>query len=144
MRNLMFGVLCGMLLFAGLSWWTARQSVHAAVLTSPPAGRFELVQLHDSAASGWSGILDTETGCVWAYSYMEPSSPSSNESQAYKWYKQFLGSHTFSTVSYDASAYVKPAVGETDYLSPAASELGRIATLCNKVRVHALEVAAPR
>ena len=31
------------------------------------APRFQIIPLHPSAASEWSGLLDTQTGCVWAY-----------------------------------------------------------------------------
>ena len=51
MRNLFFGAFCGVLVFAGLSLWTARRS--AAVLASPPAGRFDIVQLHPNTDTEW-------------------------------------------------------------------------------------------
>jgi hypothetical protein len=31
------------------------------------APRFQIVELHPSAASEWSGLLDTQTGCTWVY-----------------------------------------------------------------------------
>lgn len=30
-------------------------------------GRYRVVELQPNAASHWSGLLDTQTGCVWAY-----------------------------------------------------------------------------
>jgi hypothetical protein len=35
--------------------------------------RFQVVQLHPTAASEWSGLLDTQTGCTWAYATGENS-----------------------------------------------------------------------
>lgn len=36
---------------------------------TPPAqvDRYRIVQLHQSTDASWSGLLDTRTGCVWAY-----------------------------------------------------------------------------
>jgi type IV secretory pathway TrbD component len=39
MRNMLYGTLCGALVFGALSWATTRKTVHAAVLTAPPEGR---------------------------------------------------------------------------------------------------------
>lgn len=30
-------------------------------------GRYQVVQLHQSTDASWSGLVDTQTGCVWAY-----------------------------------------------------------------------------
>lgn len=152
MRNMILASLSGALVFAGLSWWTARPSVHAAVLTAPPAGRFELIQLHPNAASEWSGILDTETGCVWVYATATlPDSPKTS----FEVYQALRGSHFFELVNFDASDYAYPEPvsqgGTTAHLpstvidfSKPYSELQRVSVLCNQARVGAMEAAAPR
>ena len=44
------------------------QAPAAPTLPANVAPRFQVIQLHPNAASEWSGLLDTQTGCVWAYS----------------------------------------------------------------------------
>jgi len=148
MKNMLYGVLCSTLLFALLTWWTVRGAVHAAAPTAPSltAGRFELVQLHPNAGSQWSGILDTETGCVWAYaSQTLPASPKTSLEA----YKAVLGEHFFEIHPFDAMDYVSPGpAGTTPSTGPVLNfseplaELSRVAALCNKARVKALETAA--
>jgi hypothetical protein len=145
-KSVFYGVLSGVLIFAALTWLEPRQAARAAILATPPAGRFELVQLHSSAASEWSGVLDTETGCVWVYAGQ--GEPASDATASYKAYEQILGSHFLATINYDASDYVNPAIENgkvsEDYMSPAAMELGKVARLCNESRVRALEGADSR
>lgn len=154
MRNLFFGAFCGVLVFAGLSLWTARRSVNAAVLASPPAGRFDIVQLHPNTDTEWSGILDTETGCTWVFSTNNPDDPQI-KSEQYKFYLQVLGTHSLNLVNFDPSDYISAELtsqgGSTtqvpgtavSYQKPLA-ELSRVQSLCSRARVQALEVAATR
>lgn len=150
MRNVFYGTLCGVLVFVALSWATGGRTVKAAVLASPPEGRFEPIQLHPNSASEWSGILDTETGCVWAYaSQTPPSSPKTS----YEFYQSALGQHAFAIVNFDASEYVSPEItstggssstmprSTTNY-SKTIGELARVTGLCDRVRIQALEAAA--
>jgi hypothetical protein len=140
--NVISGILCGALAFGVLSWSTAKQT-RAAVLSTPPAGRFELVQLHESAASEWSAVLDTETGCTWTYtSNTPPDSPKTT----FEFYNVLRGTHFFENVAYETTGYVLPVVpsgGQPDYSKPIA-EISRIDALCNRVRVQALEMAGAR
>lgn len=108
------------------------------------AGRFELVQLHPNADSLWSGVLDTQTGCVWIFaSQKPPASPKTSP----ELYRAVVGEHLFQMVAYDATEYVSSHssaasnAGTVGDFSEAIQELGRVTTLCNKARVQALEAA---
>lgn len=141
MRNVLYGVLFGVLVSAGFSWWTARKTVRAAALTSPTPGRFEMVQLHPSAGIEWSGILDTETGCTWVY---ETSNPQDTQiTQQYEFYLQVLGDHSFGLVNFDPTEYgflTLNSHAQADY-SGALKEISRVQTACSEARLAALKKA---
>ena len=143
MKNFLYGLIAGALVLAIPAWWTQRHSVHAAVsVTHLAPGRFDHVLLHPNAGSEWSGILDTETGCVWVYAHGKvPESPTSS----FEEYQGVLGEHFFDTVPFATMDYVSPSPGtkkspQIDYSKP-SDELSRIARLCNAARVKALESA---
>lgn len=152
MKNALCGALCGALVFSVLSWVAPRKTANAAVLATPPEGRFELVQLHPNATAQWSGILDTETGCTWVYTSQTP--PTDAEVSAAKgdamitaMYGQQLGSHYFGNVGYEysdsdlsrAEPGKPPTSGESKLVTLAAEEF-----YCNQARQHALQAAAAR
>jgi len=146
MRQTLYGTLCGAVVFLVLSWATAKRTVQAAVLTKPPEGRFELVQLHPSQGNTWSGVLDTETGCVWGYtSQIVPSPKTANQSLDDYLIEQ--GSNFFEPVPFDTSSYiqiVQTAKGKPPDFTPRTWELDRVESLCDRSRVEALEAAAAR
>ncbi len=152
MRNVMYGALGGALVFGLVSWASVRKPASAAVLAKPPEGRFELVQLHASHEEAWSGILDTETGCVWAYfSQTPPASPETTS----QFYFSELGPHYLGTANFDVLDYISPDIentggssghlpGRTANFSKPLAELSRVSGLCDRARVEALEAAAAR
>lgn len=152
MKNVLYGALCGALVFGALNWVTGRKEVHGAVLTAPPEGRFQLVQLHPSAASEWSGILDTETGCTWLFAANNPDDPTITDKD-YKLYLQVLGRHAFETVHYDPSDYISPQLSpvktnygsytRTDY-APLRKAIWDEGADCSQARQLALKAASAR
>lgn len=142
-RGIFFGVIGTVLAFAGLSlMWHPSVAARAEVLTTPPAGRFELVNLHPNANSEWSGVLDTETGCVWVFGKNDPNDPAIT-SQPYKSYLQILGNQSFDVVNFDAMDYVTPQTGTGGQTyAPDIREINRVQTLCSNARVQAIEAAA--
>jgi hypothetical protein len=153
MKSAAYGALCGVMVFAVLSWTAPEKSVNAAVLDAPANGRFELVQLHESSASEWSGILDTETGCAWVYASqttptdMEVNSAPEGEQRDYKLYRQVLGNNYFENVGYDDNG---PDMSLSGGEKPATIAGRQFATLaaeeyyCNQARQSALRAAAAR
>jgi hypothetical protein len=141
MKNMLYGVLFSAFVFAALSWATTKRTVHAEVLTAPPAGRFELIQLHPSAGIEWSGILDTETGCTWAYVTSNPDETKAAES--YKGYLQFLGQNNFQLVNFNPVEYTVLGINSdrTANFQPAIEEIGRVQRACSKARLQALSSA---
>lgn len=149
MRNIICGALCGAFVFAALSWATAKRTVHAEILTTPPAGRFQLVQLHPSADNEWSGVLDTETGCTWVFTTGNPSDPSITN-QDERSYLQILGQNAFELVNYDTSGYTRTLKLKPDKsgvvadYGPAIEELLRVDRACSQARLLALKAASAR
>ncbi len=152
-RNALYGALCGALIFAALSWAIPKKAVSAAVLATPPEGRFELVQLHPSSGTEWSGILDTETGCTWVYTSQTPPTDAEvnaapeGQQRAYKSYLQVLGSNYFSIVGYDDNGPPMSLPGEQKPSTIAGQEFVTFATegyYCNQARQNALRAAAAR
>lgn len=141
MRQMLYGTLCGVVVFLALSWAITSRTVRAAVPTAPPEGRFEVIQLHPSHDEQWSGILDTETGCVWVYaSQTPPSSPQTAEDH----YVAAEGPNVFESVDYGTLPYTPLTKdGSADYLA-ATMEIIRVESLCDRTRVQALEAAAAR
>ncbi|MHB8487053.1 MAG: hypothetical protein ACYDCM_15185 [Candidatus Acidiferrales bacterium] len=157
-KNAFYGALCGVLVFSALNWMQLRQSARAAAPVSPQAqeGRFEAVQLHAGAEVGWSGILDTETGCTWIYR-IPPQLTHSNPPKSL-WAASVLveGPAVFQTIPFDAD-YLSPTIPDLENPTPpSAAEINRIlladdakrvqemekaTTLCGKIRVQALEAA---
>lgn len=148
MRNILYGALSSALLFAAFAWWTAKPAVHAAILSVPPAGRFQIVQLHPNTNTEWSGILDTQTGCTWVLTKNDAEDPTIKLA-AYKEYLQVLGDHSFDLVNFDATDYVSADLKQqggsatqvpgttVDYTKP-IRELSRIQQMCSQSRVEAL------
>jgi hypothetical protein len=148
-NNCLYGALCGALVFAVLSGAAPKKAVSAAVLASPPEGRFELVQLHPNAGSEWSGILDTETGCTWVYSSQTQEDIDQTKISNPSWstYRSTLGTHFFSSVAFDPDDYMTPTLLPNNNKVngvPYATELARVAELCSKSRLQALQAAAAR
>lgn len=142
LRNMFYGALCGAVMFGTLSWLSPRKSVGAAVLSTPPAGRFQLVQLHPNADSEWSAILDTETGCTWVYEQNNADDP--KVVPAYKTYLEVLGTHSLGLVNFDAIDYTAPTFdkdNQPDY-APLTNEISRVAGACSQARLRALRAAA--
>ncbi len=145
MSNALCGALCGVLVFAVLSWTAPLRIVKGAVLSSPPEGRFQLVQLHPSAESEWSGILDTETGCTWIFVTNNPDDPKITN-PSYKMYLQVLGTNGFSLVNFDTTEYTYPALNsdkQIDYSKP-LKEITRVQDACSQARLLALKEADTR
>lgn len=145
MKNMLYGVLCSAFVFALLSWVTTKRTVHAAVMTAPAKGRFELVQLHPSSGVEWSAILDTETGCTWVYESADPDDPKITN-QNYKFYLQILGRNSFGLVNFDPLEYTELKINEdkpADY-APAMSEIARVQRACSEARLQALAAAGAR
>lgn len=142
MKNAFFGVLCSAFVFGVLFWMTTKRTVHAAVLTAPPAGRFQLVQLHPSSNTEWSGILDTETGCTWVFQSNDPDNPKITE-QHIKFYFQILGRNSFGFVNFDPTDYtdVTFSPDNTPNYQDALSELSRVQKACSQARLQALTAA---
>ena len=150
MKNYLYGVLCGTLAFAVLSWATPPKVTKAAVLSAPPEGRFQLVQLHATSESEWSGILDTETGCVWVYTSQTPptdaevSAAPAGEQRTYKSYQQVLGPNFFSIVGYDNSGPSMSLPGGQKLSTIAGAEFSTLATqnfYCDEIRHNAIMAA---
>jgi hypothetical protein len=40
----------------------------------PQVQRFQIVEIHPSAESHWSALLDTQTGCTWVYAHTSSDS----------------------------------------------------------------------
>ncbi|MGH9353817.1 MAG: hypothetical protein ACRD2G_16920 [Terriglobia bacterium] len=142
MRNVFYGALCGAFVFAMLSWVTTKKAVHAEVLTAPPAGRFQLVQLHPSQGSTWSAILDTETGCTWVYTTNNVDDPKITF-KPYKFYLQVLGQNFWGAVNYDPTEYMflkTNSDGTVDY-TPQFREITRVQAACSRARLQALSAA---
>jgi hypothetical protein len=149
MKNVLYGALCGALIFGALIWVTPRQITRAAVLAAPPEGRFELVQLHPSSGVEWSGMLDTETGCTWVYTTNNPDDPKITN-QSLKPYLEALGQNSWDAINYDATEYtntlkLKPDKSgvESDYTA-ALLELVRTQSACARARLQALSAASAR
>lgn len=139
-RGIFFGVIGTVLAFAGISLMR-RPSVRAEVLTAPPAGRFEIIELHQSASRAWSGVLDTETGCVWAYSHND--GPDASVTGTEKTYIQVLGEDSFELVNFDPLNYIAPQIGPgAQAYGPEIREINRVQALCSNARVQAIEGAA--
>lgn len=119
------------------------RTVDAPALSRPQtAARFELVQLHPNATSYWSGILDTQTGCMWVYASQTPPASPKTSSEGYR---AVLGEHFLELVPFDATDYIAPGAPQStdsglDFSKP-MEEVSRIAALCNKARIRALEAA---
>jgi hypothetical protein len=145
MKNMLYGALCGAVVFAALTWATTKMTVHAAVQTAPPQGRFQLVQLHPNTDTEWSGILDTETGCTWLFESSNPDDPKITN-QAYKYYLQALGAHSFGLLNFDPGEYMVPKMNEdktVDY-TPQLAEIIRVQKACSQARLQALAAAGAR
>lgn len=117
MRGMLFGILLSASVFAILSWATTKRTVHAEVLTAPPAGRFQVVRLHAQSGAELSGVLDTETGCTLAYvSSVRNEEPNGGSEQAKRLlagehaYLMLLGGGLgfFGAVNYAVQGYVNP------------------------------------
>jgi hypothetical protein len=143
MKNVLYGALCSAMVFAALLWGMARKPVHAAVLTSPPEGRFQLVQLHPSAGTEWSGILDTETGCTWVFTTNNPDDPKITD-QSYKLYLDVLGGNSFDLVNFNPNDYTAPTLKSDNTLDrgPYMREIGRVQAECSQARLTALRAAS--
>ena len=152
-KNTLYGAMCGLLVFVISIWIVPKKTVGAAVLATPPEGRFEIVQLRPNGATEWSGILDTETGCVWTYfSQTPPTDAEANaapegEQRAMKSYRQVLGSNYFGIVGYDDNG---PSMALPGFQKPSTiagaqfSTLGTEEFYCNEARQNALRAAAAR
>lgn len=139
-RNAFYGALCGAIVFGLLFWAAPRAATRAAVLSTPPEGRFQLVQLHPNADSEWSAVLDTETGCTWVY---QKSSDDPNMVPAYKSYIQILGDHAFGLVNFDTTDYAAIAFdtnNQANYARP-IDEISRVQHECSQARLQALKAA---
>jgi hypothetical protein len=152
-KNVLYGALCGALVFMALSWTTARKTVRAAVLTEPPEGRFELVQLHPNQGNTWSGILDTETGCTWVYTSQTPptdaevSAAPEGEQRTDKIYRQALGSNYFESVGYGYNGATMTVPGAQKPSAFAEAKFSTLATevlYCDEARLNALRAARAR
>jgi hypothetical protein len=152
-KNALYGALCGALVFAVLSWAAPRKAVSAAVLTSPPEGRYELVQLHPSSGTEWSGILDTETGCTWAYVSQTPptdaeiSAAPAGTQRAQKIYLRTLGGNYFGSLGYNFTGSGLILPGEQKPSNIGESEIATLNTeqfYCAQARQNALQAAATR
>ncbi len=153
MKNWIAGILSGVAAFAILSWATPKAVTKASVLSVPPEGRFQLVQLHASSAAEWSAILDTETGCAWAYTSQTPptdadvSAAPEGEQRAYKTYQQALGTNFLAIVDYDDNG---PSMSLPWMKEPSTVNGVRFSTLateefyCNEARQNAIKAAAAR
>jgi len=143
-KNTLYGAMCGLLAFAVLSWAAPKKGVRAAVLSAPPEGRFQLVQLHPSSRTEWSGILDTETGCTWLLTSNPSVSASAKTND--ELFLHLEGPQFFQIVNFDAVEYGFYPVRKgnvTDFTSP-EKEMSRVAGLCDKGRLQALQASTAR
>ena len=86
-----------------------------------------MVELHPNAASEWSAVLDTQTGCVWAYA-STPTITASDAGTSKETYLRSLGPRQFMLEQYGPSEYISipfDKEGRTDF-SPALRELVRV------------------
>lgn len=151
MKNYLYGALCGAIVFFVLSWAVPRKIAKAAVLSAPPEGRFQLVQLHPNANTEWSAVLDTETGCSWVYESQTPptdaevDAAAAGEPRAYKSYEQSLGNNFFSIVGYDDNGPTMTLAGQARPSTVAGGLFSTLATeeyYCNEARQSAIRAAA--
>jgi hypothetical protein len=152
-KNALYGALCGLLVFAILFWTVPKKTVRAAVLATPPEGRFELVQLHPSTGTEWSGILDTETGCTWVYATQTPptdaevSAAPEGEQRGYKSYQQMRGRYFFASAPYDTVQSSMLLPGREKPSTIAGQQIATLiaeGTYCDEARQAALRAAAAR
>ncbi|MGB7282681.1 MAG: hypothetical protein WBE13_10500 [Candidatus Acidiferrum sp.] len=150
-KNTLLGMTCGALTFTCLSLATPKKIANAAALDVPTRGRFELVQLHPSSGTEWSGVMDTETGCVWVYSSQTPptdaevSAAPEGEQRAQKIYRQTLGSNFFAIVGYDDNGPPMNLPGMKTASTISGTEFSTLATeqyYCDQARQKALLAAA--
>lgn len=153
MKSLFYGGLCGVVILGVLSWGVPRRSAQAAILSTPPAGRFQLVQLHPNSETEWSGILDTETGCTWVYTSQTPptddevSAAPAGEQRAYKVYQQALGGNFLSVVAYDDSGPSMNLPGMAQASTVNGARFSTLATeeyYCDEARQNSVRAAAAR
>lgn len=64
---LSIAVLACAIYFRPLSGHTVKAADTSTVTIPPQVQRFQVVELQQTAVSHWSGLLDTQTGCVWEY-----------------------------------------------------------------------------
>ena len=158
MRNAFYGAVCGVLVFSALNWIQPGQAARAAASISQQAqdGRFQAVQLHAGAEVGWSGILDTETGCAWIYR-IPPQLSQSNPPKSL-WAASVLvdGPAVFQSIPFDVD-YLPPTIPDLDNPTPPSAaeinksaladdakrvqEMEKATALCGKIRVQALAAA---
>jgi len=105
--------------------------------TAVAARRFQPFTLQPNAGSGWSGILDTQTGCVWAYASLEiPAEPKTPQDKLIA----AIGAHDLSVVPYDPTDFA-PLVSENGI----SGDQARLAALtaeekaCSEARIAALK-----
>jgi hypothetical protein len=148
-ENMWFGAVCGLLVFAVLFWAEPRRTVSAqarpASLAASPAGRFQVVELHPNGASERSGLLDTETGCTWTSDQTTPE-----ERQQATGHVAMLVTY-FSSVAFESTSFpllsdaeLKGAKTDGGLEKATITELQKEASLCDEVRVRALQAAAGR
>ena len=144
MKNILCGVLCSALVFVVLHQATARPTttVQAAIPIIPSVARFQLVQIHPSTDTEWSGILDTETGCTWLFT-QNSSQVSSTENPVQAFYDKGLGDHVFSLVNFDVQDYAPTRLNsdhKVDYTTFIAEAI-RVQKACQQARLQALAAA---
>ncbi len=106
-------------------------------------GRFQSILLHPSAGSEWSGILDTQTGCVWVYaSEQVPAKPSTPGELL----TAERGANYFGIVAFDPMDYVQLTIGadkEPDF-SPALAGINQETRACSAIRRSAMGLGGSR
>ena len=154
MKNYLYGTLCGALVVSAILFWAApKKVVNAAVLPSPAEGRFQLVQFHPNSGSEWSGILDTETGCLWEYTSQTPPTDAeaaaapAGEQRSYKSYQQALGYNYLFIIGYDDNGPAMTLPGQEKPSTLAGAQFSTLAAeefYCNQARQNAIRAVIVR
>jgi len=140
-KSTIVGALLGALLVFGMIEMGAVAARPIPPAEQPVFGRFQAILLHPSAATSWTGILDTQTGCVWAYA---TASVSANDATPEGLFKAERGANFLTTVAYDPGDFLSLQLGtdhKIDY-TPEFMAIGEEAKACSNIRRRALGLQA--
>lgn len=139
-KEIVIGALLGAALTFALIGMGAAAFGEGPIVT-PGAGRFQAILLHPSTGTEWSGILDTQTGCLWVYA--SDSAPSGAPATAYDVFRSVRGANFMASVNYDPLDYTSGFTTSSDgKLAPdyrrAEIAAGNEAKACATDRRHAI------